>query len=483
MDQTDTPTHPERSTIAAEDRVPFSRKLAYGIAGPVDIWSVWILVSISYPLFNMELGLAPTKVAVILMALRLWDGIADPVMGWISDNTRTRWGRRRPYIFIGAICAGLTFPFMWWFPQGLSDWQIVGWVVGFGILFYSCFTVWAMPYQSLLMEMTPDYNERTRVAAVRGLIQSASSLVVGFSWWLALRPVFADPVTGAASTANGMRYISLVVAVFIIILGVLPAIFVKERYYDSETVQKQGKVDLRKSLKETLSNKPFLILCTFTIFFLLGTSIYDSYGRYVGTYYVLGGDWERSSLFQIYGTFIYTVCSLGLIPVFRRVSEHIGKNRTLLIATSLVLFSGILTWFTNRPDLPYLMLVNTIFIGAGYAGLWLMIPSMQADVVDSDELATGERREGSFAAIYSWVLKLSFCIGFLISGPLLEFTGFDAALGSSQPENVLLNLRIGYIALPVGALILAVILLRAFPITPLRAREIRTALETRRGKV
>jgi len=286
--------------VAAEDRVSFPRKLAYGAGGPVDILSVWILVSISYPLFNMELGLAPTKVAIILMSLRLWDGIIDPIMGWISDNTRSRWGRRRPYIFVGAILAGLTFPLMWWFPRELTDWQVVGWVVGFGIMFYTGFTIWAMPYQSLLMEMSPDYNERTRVAAVRGIFQSISSLVVGFSWWLALRPMFADPETGIASTANGMRYISLVVAVVIMIFGVLPALFVRERYYVSATSRSTERISLRRSLKETLSNKPFIILCAFTILFLLGTSSYDSYGRYVGTYYVLGGDWEKSSVFTIY---------------------------------------------------------------------------------------------------------------------------------------------------------------------------------------
>jgi len=472
-----------KTSIAPEDHVPFPRKLAYGAAGPVDILSVWVLVSIAYPLFNMELQLAPTKVAIILMGLRLWDGIIDPLMGWISDNTRTRWGRRRPYMLVGAILAGLTFPFIWWFPQDLTDWQVVSWVIGFGILFYTCFTMWAMPYQSLLMEMTPDYNERTRVTAVRGVFQSIAGLVVGFCWWLALRPVFADPVTGAASTANGMRYISIVIAVLIAVLGVLPAIFVKERYYDSDLLKTQEKLRLGNSLKETLSNKAFLILCAFSILFLLGTSIFDSYGRYVGTYYVLGGDWGRSSLFTGYGTIIYTTCSLMMIPVFRRVSERIGKNATLFIATVLVLIAAATTWFTNRPDLPYLMLTNTIFIGAGYAGLWLMIPSMQADVVDSDELATGERREGSFAAIYSWVLKLSFCIGFLISGPLLELTGFKAELGGEQPAEVLLNMRIGYLALPVTALIIALFLLKAFPINREAARDIRAQLEARRGKV
>ena len=171
---------------SANDRVPLAQKVAYGLGGPVDILGVWVMVSIAYPLFNMELGMSPTSVAVILMSLRLWDGIADPLMGWISDNTRSRWGRRRPYIFVGAILASLSYPLIWWFPKNCSETELMAWVIGFGILFYSSFTVWAMPYQSMLMEMTPDYNERTRVAEVRGYMQSLASLIVGFSWWLLL---------------------------------------------------------------------------------------------------------------------------------------------------------------------------------------------------------------------------------------------------------------------------------------------------------
>ncbi len=469
--------------VAAQDRVPFSQKASYGVAGAVDILSVWLLVSIAYPMLNMELGMSPTKIAVILMSLRLWDGVADPIMGWVSDNTRSRWGRRRPYIFVGAILAAITFPLIWWMPSGLSDNQMMAWVIGFGILFYTCFTIWAMPYQSLLMEMTPDYNERTRVAAVRGVVQSMAGFVVGCSWWLALRPVFADPVTGDPSTANGMRYISLGVAVLILVLGILPALFVKERYYASDLVQQQKKIGLLTGLKETLSCRPFVVLCLFTVLFLLGTSIYDSYGRYVGTYYVLGGDWEMSSLFQIYGTAIYMFSSLIFIPVFRRLSERTGKRFCLMIAVVLVLISAISTWVTNTPNMPYLMLVNTLFIGVGYAGLWLMIPSMQADVVDYDELKTGERREGSFAAVYSWVLKLSFCFGFMIAGPLLEWTGFDAEVGAAQPADVLFNMRLGYVVIPLVALVIAIFILRKFSITRESAGEIRSQLEARRGNV
>jgi len=179
----------KKNLVAKEDRVPISKRIAYALGGPVDIISVWVLVSIAYPVFNMYLKMRPTEVAIIIMSLRLWDSVSDPVMGWISDNTRTRWGRRRPFILLGAILASLTYPLIWMFPETLSHGQIMLWVIGFGILFYTSFTIWAMPYQSLLMEMTPDYNERTRVAAVRGYMQALAGLFVGMCWLLILLPL------------------------------------------------------------------------------------------------------------------------------------------------------------------------------------------------------------------------------------------------------------------------------------------------------
>jgi GPH family glycoside/pentoside/hexuronide:cation symporter len=474
---------PAQTVIAAEDRVPVGRKLAYAIGGPVDILSIWILVSIAYPLFNMELQMRPLYVSIILMSLRLWDGMIDPIMGVISDNARTKWGRRRPFIFVGSILAALTYPLIWWFPHGLTQVQIMFWVIGFGAVFYTFFAIWAMPYQSLLMEMTPDYNERTRVAEWRGYFQTAAGFLNGWMWWITLLPIFVSPVTGQPSTINGMRYMSLMIAALILLCGIIPALFVKERYYESDVVRKQEKISLFRSLKLTLTNVPFVLLCAFTVFFLLGTAIFDSYGRYVGTYYVLGGDWGKSSAFSGYGTFIYAAFSFMFIPLFRRWSEKIGKNKCLMISVCLVLVSAATTWWTFTPASPYAMLLSTVFIGAGYAGLWLMIPSMQVDVVDADELKTGERREGAFASIFSWVLKLSFCIGFLISGPLIEATGFNTSYGAKQPDAVLHNMRVFYIFIPVTALIAAIVLLNFFPITKEKAAEIRAQLEARRGKV
>jgi GPH family glycoside/pentoside/hexuronide:cation symporter len=469
------------NSIKPEDKVPFFKKMMYAAGGPVDILGVWVMVSIAYQVFNFELKMTPTQVAIILMSLRLWDGIMDPLMGWISDNFRSKWGRRRPFILIGAILAGLSYPLIWWFPMDMSSYQIMTWVIGFGVIFYTFFTVWAMPYQSMIMEMTPDYNERTRVAEFRGYFQTAAGFLNGWMWWLSMLPIFF--LNGEASPVNGMRYLSIGVGVLIIMLGILPAIFVNERYYESDLVKNQEKVALMKSLKETFSNKAFIILCGLTLFFLLGTSIFDSYGRYVGTYYVLGGDWGEGAKFAGYGTFIYMVFSYFFIPFFRHLSVKIGKPKVLMISMILVLIAVSTTWWTFTPNNPWLMLINTAFIGAGYAGLWLMIPSMQVDVVDYDELKTGKRREGSYASIFSWVLKLSFVIGFLISGPVIEWTGFDANLNTNQKEGVYHYMRMGYIIIPIVALVIAIILLRMFPITKEKAAEIRTELESRRGNV
>lgn len=472
--------------ISVEDRVPLKQKLAYGLGGPVDILAIWVFVSIAYPVFNMELQMSPTQVAIILMALRLWDGIADPVMGWISDNARTRWGRRRPFIFVGAILAAITYPLIWWFPMDLTHNQVMLWVIGFGILFYTCFTIWAVPFQSLLMEMTPDYNERTRVTSVRGIFQSLAGLFNGFCWWISLLPVFSMANEAGElipSTINGMRYVSIFIAFAILILGVLPALFVKERYYSNGLVKSQKPVSLLKGLKETLSCKPFLVLCGFTVLFLFGQSIYDNYGRYVGTYYVLGGDWSRSAFITGLGTAIYAGFNLLMIPCFVYLSERIGKNKCLMISSVCFLFSAVLAWYTFTPSMPYLMLVNGAILGIAYAGLWTMLPTMQIDVVDYDELKTGARREGSFASVYSWVLKLSFCTGYLLSGPFLEMTGFDASLGGGQSVDALANLRLGYSIIPAVAVMLALFVLKSFPIDRASANEIRAHLENRRGKV
>jgi GPH family glycoside/pentoside/hexuronide:cation symporter len=195
----------------------------------------------------------------------------------------------------------------------------------------------------------------------------------------------------------------------------------------------------------------------------------------------LGGDWGKSAFLSGWGTVVYVVFNLFMIPVFAKVSERIGKNKCLSIASFFFLFSAVLTWYTYTPERPYLMLVNGAFLGISFAGLWTMLPTMQTDVVDYDELKTGARREGSFASVYSVILKLGFCAGYILFAPLLKMTGFDAALGEEQSSDTLKHLRLGFVFIPLVTVALAIAVLRFFPIDRIKASEIRASLEARRG--
>ncbi len=463
-----------------KDRVPLKEKLAYGIAGPVDILSVWVLVAVAHNVFNMELLLTPIQVGIILISLRFWDGIADPVMGWISDNTRSRWGRRRPYIIIGAILSALTYPLMWWFPASFDTNQIMLWVIGFGILFYTCFTIWCIPFQSLLMEISPDYDERTRVASYRGIFQSLSGLMVGACWMISMLPIFH--VDGVASPINGMRWISIVISCIILILGPLPGIFVKERYYKTLEKEKDRKKEsVFNDIVGVFSCKPFIVLCAFIFLFLMSQSFYDTLERYVGTYYVFSGDWDIASKFTFLGTGIFVITNLIMIYFFKHLSVKTEKKKCLFIGTFLVCMMPFLSILTFTPDNPYLQFVGTLLKGAGYAGIWLMVPSMLADAIDFDEEKNGIRREGVFSSLFSWIIKFSFCFGFLLSNPLLELTGFDAVVSSGQSVDTLNNLRYGLFIIPSILFVIAFLSIFKFKLNRKEMENIRFKLEKSRG--
>lgn len=253
---------------------------------------------------------------------------------------------------------------------------------------------------------------------------------------------------------------------------------------EREKVAKTGhKSPLFKSFKTTLSNRPFLVVVFFSVLFTMGTSATNGLGAYLNTYYVHAGDQSGASVIQgIAGTLGLTLGILSL-PLYDWISRRIGKTRTMAIAGTMVMTALLLSWYTYTPKLPYLLLVSSAMIFTGNAGLWMLFPSMVADVVDGDELKTKERREGSFASVFSWVLKVSTTIGIGLSGPILQFTGFAADVGEIQPAEVLTRMRVIFALVPSAGLVFALLLLSRYPLSARRMKEIRNELEERRGRL
>lgn len=470
------------AAVVVGDKVPFWQKVAYGAGGPVEHFTGAIPKSLYTPVFNIGLGMNPAVISVVLMVMTIWDAMIDPFIGNVSDNTRTRWGRRRPYIVVGAVLTAILMPVLWLVPEGLGQVGLASWFIGIGLLLYTCSSIWAMPYYSLNLEMTPDYDERTRVVAYRATFQHVFYLFGSWILYLASLPVFADPVTGKPDLANGMRTIGFVMGGIILVLGVIPGLFVKERYY-RKTVDSRPKVPLIRGLKQTLRTKPFLLLIGVVLLKSFGAGLVATLGFYLNAYYVCEGDLTLAAKIQGIKATAYFVPGLLAIPFFTWLSARIGKIRLV----NLTLLGGILSQLAvlvcYNPKYPYLQILPG-FLGVPLgAALWMLMPSMQADVIDYDELQTGQRREGSFASVFSWIYKLSTTITVGAAGFVLVWTGFEVKNGASQPPHVLDNMLLFYVFVPVVFLVAAFFLLRLYPLTRERSQEIRDQLEARRGKM
>jgi len=473
--------NPNAPSSTTADKLPTKSKLAYAMGGTTDIFGHWLYNGMANPVFNGYFGLSPSKVSLVLFITRLVDAFTDPYFGWLSDNTRSRWGRRRPFILVGSLLAGLTLPLLF---LGSTDWtptNIFYFMLISATLYAPIISAYNMPYQSLGSELTPDYHERTTVMGWKAVTQKISGMLLGWGLWFATLPMFTDPATGKPNMAIGAACAAAIAGLIMIVSGLMNFFFVKERYY--EKAQKQERVGFSKMFT-TFQCRPYLILLGTAFVYAIPTGLVGSLGYYATTYYVLKGDMHAAGTFTGYGGAAYAIFGVAGIPVATFLSRRLGKKRALsyTLAAGLVAFGS--AWWLYTPSNPWLSVLCTGLNGFSATGLWVILPSMCVDVVDYDELSSGKRREGAYNSTFSWVLKVGMSLSMLVVGPLLDnVTGFDVKLGGAQSPETFLWIRALFTGIPVAALLIAFLLIQLFPLTPEKMQELREQLEARRGTV
>lgn len=477
------PSAEERDDALATitDKVPIPAKAAYALGGTTDIFGHWLYNNLANPVFNVILGLTPTQVSYSLGVSRLIDAFTDPLFGWISDNTRSRWGRRRPFILIGSIIAGIGLPCVFMASSDWSTSKIYWFMIISACIYAPLISAYNMPYQSLGAELTPDYNERTSVLSWRAVVQKVSGALLGVAVWFATQDWWNDPVTGK-HTARGAVYACVVAGGIMMISGIANFVFVRERYY--EKAQKQAKSSMRTMLRATFSCRPYLLLLGTALVYAIPTALIGSLGFYIGAYYVFRGDVAASTGMGVWAGWAYAICGVAGVPVAAGLSKRLGKPKALTYTLGIGLFAFVSSWWLYTPEHPWLTVVQNGLNGFSATGLWVILPSMCIDVVDFDELTSHQRREGAYSSTFSWVLKFGMSASMFIVGPLLDrLAGFDAKLGGNQTPETILMIRLLFTLIPSGALVVALILLQFYPLSRERMHEIRTQLEARRGTV
>lgn len=456
------------------DRLGNRELVGFAVGGlPLNL-GVESLKQLAYPVYNIILGVNPAAIGLILMIARLIDAFLDPLIGWISDNTRSRWGRRRPYVALGSVLCGLTFPLVWFVPADATETHAIAYFAVTAFIYYLAVSVYQVSYMTLGMELTPDYAERTRVMASRTVFGAMSGLILAWVFRIAQADMFSDPLTG-------MRVVGMVLGGIFIATGVPAALATRERY--RKLAETQEKQPILRSLTGAFRYSSFRILMVLTLVIVFCTQSVNALGIYVNTYYVYGGDIKAAATVTAwYGT-VTLFATWASLPILTWAARRWGKTRALAITMGVGCMGAILKWFLFQPEFPYAQLVVACFVAPANAGFWVLVNAMKADMCDWDELKTGLRREGMFAAVSAWLQKLAAALTFSFAGFVLVWTGFEQSLGGAQAPGTLLHIRIVFAFVPAAAYVVGIALLRWYPLSPDVMAGVRSDLEAKRAAV
>ena len=467
---------------APEDKIPLGQKVAFGIGmlgnqmfpGALGIFMVVLVAG---------LGMDPLLWGILFFVPRMFDALTDPIMGFITDNTRSRWGRRRPWIFLGSIIAGLSFIAMWQIDAANSEMYNFTYFLSISIVFYLGMTIFSTPYVAMGYETSNDYHERTRLMAVAQWIGQWTWVVVPWFWIL----IYDTEIYPGGAT-EGARDLAVWVGLTCLAFTMVPALFCKTQpVRDEDMVELNAESfgqhirTLFKGIVEALKNEPFRRLCIATFFVFNAFNTIAGFSFFIIVYYMFDGDAGAADVWPAWFGSASALCTCFLvIPAVTWMSGRFGKKNTFLISQGISLIGYIGFWWAFQPGNPYYMFLPLPLFAFGIGALFTLMMSMTADVCDLDELQTGKRCEGCYAAIYWWMVKFGFAIAGLLSGVILSTVGFDQSV-QQQTDEALTGLRMAYVLLPMAGTIIAMWVMAKYDLSEQRAHEIREQLEQRRG--
>lgn len=495
----------------SREKVPIGQKMAFGaghlvlnlLPGSLAIFMFFLLTAF---------GMDPFLAGLLGGLPRIFDALTDPIMGFVSDNTDSRWGRRRPYIFVGAILSGILFVILWQLdPENTQNYNFWYFLI-LSMVFLIGNTMFATPLIGLGYEMTSNYNERTRLMASSQIMGQIAWMIVPWFWVIIaspdMLPIGAEEInriaelglsdeetqkaTLQALQANGVRKLSIIVGAICIVLGVLPALFCKG--IDAANMENRKKItlktmlsnvkDLIKGIVQVSKSKPFVKLCGATFLVFNGFQLVASFSFFIIVFYMFSGDYEAAGNWPAwFSTVTAIVTAFLVIPIISRIANKWGKREAFIISTAISIIGYILKWWAFDPDNPLLLFLPVPFMAFGLGGLFTLMMSMTADVCDLDELKNGmPRKEGTFGAIYWWMVKLGQALALVLGGLVLKLVGFDQN-EIVQNAETMTQLRIADIVIPVVTASLAILVMWKYSLDETRAREIKEELVERRGEL
>jgi GPH family glycoside/pentoside/hexuronide:cation symporter len=465
------------NSTTSSQKVPFGQKVAFGL-GMLANQMFPAALGIFMVVLVQDLGFPGWMWGILFFLPRVYDSITDPIMGFITDNTRSVWGRRRHYVFIGAIIMGISFVAMWQlYRENGVQYNFIYFLL-WSFVFYTGLTIFSVPYVAMGYEMSDDFHDRTNIMAVAQWIGQWAWVIAPWFWVVMYDPSWFEN----ADTAT--RTLSIWVGLFCMILAMIPAFFIKSKSTkDDHSLIPLSWKNVGGSLKEIVNGfkeafqiRPFRKLCIATFFIFNAFNTVASFSFFIIVYHLFAGDAGAAGVWPtLFGSVGALVTTFAVIPTVAWMSKKMGKKNAFMLSQGISIFGYILFWFLFVPGKPYMFMFALPFFSFGIGSLFTLMMSMTADVCDLDELNTGKRREGIFGAIYWWMVKFGFAIAGLLSGIIMSYVGFipNAAI---QPEGAVSGLRLFFSLVPIVGTLLAMWIMRNYDVSEERANEIRAEI-------
>ena len=420
---------------------------------------------------------------MIYLFPRLFDAITDPIMGFISDNTKSKWGRRKIYVLIGGLVMGIAYVFMWQlFKENAVQynfWYFFMW----SVIFYLGLTFFSVPYVAMGYEMSNDFHERTNIMAIAQWIGQWAWVIAPWFWVIMYDPAWFPSADVAA------RELAIWVAIPCTICAIVPAIFIKSESTLDKDYEPLNLKNIGGSLKkiytsfvEAFKIKEFRKLCGATFFIYNAFMAVSSLTFFVIVYKLFNGDAEATGMWvSLFGCLGALGTTFIVIPIVAWMSKKMGKKKAFMICQSISIVGYIMLYFLFVPGKPWMYIIALPLFSFGIGSLFTIMMSMTADVIDVDELNTGKRREGIFGAIYWWMVKVGYAIAGALSGVIIWAVGFNSELPTLEQQGAVEGLHAFFCFFPTIGTLAAMWIMRDYGIDEKRANEIRKQIKARKG--
>jgi len=474
---------------SVHEKVPFGQKIAFGL-GMFANQMFPAALGIFMVVLVQNLGFPGWMWGIIYFFPRIFDSFTDPIMGFISDNTKSKWGRRRQYVFIGALVMGISFAIMWQlYKDSGVDYNFI-YFMFWSFVFYLGLTIFSVPYVAMGYEMSDDFHERTSIMAVAQWIGQWAWVIAPWFWVI----MYINGDDGWFVTAEeATRTLAIWVGIILMFIAMIPALFIKskstlnENYVDLSLSNIKGSFnEIKLGFQDALTIKPFRKLCISTFLIFNAFNTVATFTFFVIVYQLFNGDAEAAnagywpSLFGCLGALSTTFI---VIPIVTKMSLKIGKKNAFLWSQGISIIGYVLLWFLLIPGKPYMFIFALPFFSFGIGSLFTLMMSMTSDVIDLDELYTGKRREGIFGAIYWWMVKFGFAIAGALSGVILSVIGFQEGISSTEQEGAIIGLRAFFSGFPILGTLIAMWVMWDYDLTEEKALETSAKLAKRKEKL